>query len=84
MIILLGGLFAANAIYYEAYTLKNIVKPLATIAIGWLVYLFIFKKSVIKLPRAIEQFDHLIGIMVITLILLFWTIWTRSHLLTSY
>ncbi len=84
MVILLGGLFAANAIYYEAYTLKNTVKPLATIAVGWLAYLLIFKKSVIKLPRVMEQFDHLIGIMVITLILLFWTIWTRSHLLTSY
>ncbi|MGB5634765.1 MAG: cation:proton antiporter, partial [Waterburya sp.] len=69
---------------YEAYTLKNTVKPLATIAIGWLAYLLIFKKSVIKLPRVIEQFEHLIGIMAITLILLFWTIWTRSHLSISY
>ncbi len=84
MVILLGGLIAANAIYYEAYTLKNTVKPLATIAIGWLAYLLIFKKSVIKLPRVIEQFEHLIGIMAITLILLFWTIWTRSHLSISY
>ncbi|MEM8675454.1 MAG: cation:proton antiporter [Cyanobacteria bacterium P01_G01_bin.67] len=80
MTILLGGLIAANAVYYEAYTLKNIVKPLATIAIGWLAYLLIFKKSGLKLPRVMEQFDHLIGIMVITLILLFWTIWTRSQL----
>ncbi len=84
MVILLGGLIAANAIYYEAYTLKNIVKPLVTIAIGWLAYLLIFKKSVIKLPRAIEKFEHLIGVMAIMLILLFWTTWTRSHLLISY
>ena len=84
MVILLGGLIAANVIYYEAYTLKNMIKPLATIAVGWLAYLFIFKKSVIKLPRVMEQFEHLIGIMVITLILLFWTIWTRSHLSISY
>ncbi len=84
MVILLGGLVAANAIYYEAYTLKNIVKPLVTIAIGWLAYLLIFKKSVIKLPRAIEKFEHLIGVMAIMLILLFWTTWTRSHLLISY
>ena len=84
MAILLGGLVAANAIYYEAYTLKNIVKPLVTIAIGWLAYLLIFQKSVIKLPRTIEKFEHLIGVMAIMLILLFWTTWTRSHLLTSY
>ena len=81
MVILLGGLIAANGVYYEAYTLKNTVKPLATIAIGWLAYLLIFKKSVIKLPRAIEKFDHLIGVMALMLILLFWTIWTRSQFL---
>ena len=80
MVILLGGLIAANGVYYQAYTLKNIVKPLAIIAIGWLAYLLIFKKLTIKLPRAIEEFDHLIGVMSLMLILLFWTIWTRSHI----
>ena len=79
MVILLGGLIAANGIYYEAYTLENTVKPLVTIAIGWLAYLLIFKKSVIKLPRASEKFDNLIGIMSLMLILLFWIIWTRSR-----
>lgn len=79
MVILLGGLIAANGIYYEAYTLKNTVKPLITIAVGWLAYLLIFKKSVIKLPRASEKFDNLIGIMSLMLILLFWIIWTRSQ-----
>ena len=78
MVILLGGLIAANGVYYEAYTINNIIKPLATIAIGWLAYLLIFKKLVIKLPRALEQFEHLIGVMAVMLILLFWIIWTRS------
>ena len=77
MVILLGGLFVANIFYYEAYTLKNTIKPLVTIALGWLAYLVIFQKSVIKLPRGIEKFDHLIGVMSLMLILLFWTIWTR-------
>ena len=77
MVILLGGLIVANVVYYEAYTLKNIIKPLITIAIGWAVYLLVIKKLAIKLPRAIEQFDHLIGVMSLTLILLFWTIWAR-------
>ena len=79
MVILLGGLVGANIFYYQAYTLANTIKPLATIALGWLAYLLIFKKSVIKLPRAIEQFDHLIGVMSLMLILLFWIVWTRSH-----
>jgi multicomponent Na+:H+ antiporter subunit D len=80
MIILLGGLIAANGFYYEAYTLKNVIKPLVIIAVAWLAYLFLFNKSVIKLPRAIEEFDHLIGVMSLMLILLFWIVWTRSHI----
>ena len=77
MAVLLGGLIAANVIYYEAYTLENLVKPLVTIFLGWGIYLLIIKKLAIKLPRAIEQFDHLIGVMSLTLILLFWTVWAR-------
>ncbi|HAC62373.1 MAG TPA: cation:proton antiporter [Cyanothece sp. UBA12306] len=77
MVILLGGLIIANVIYYEAYTLKNIIKPLVTIAIGWLAYLIIFKQAAVKLPRMMEQFDHLIGVMSLMLILLFWIVWTR-------
>ena len=77
MVILLGGLIAANVVYYEAYTIENSIKPLVTIAIGWAMYLLVIKKLVIKLPRAIEQFEHLIGVMSLSLILLFWTVWAR-------
>lgn len=77
--VLLGGLVVANVVYYEAYTLNNIIKPLITIFIGWLAYLFIFKKSVVKLPRVLEEFDNLIGFMSLMLILLFWTVWAQSH-----
>ena len=80
MVILLGGLIGANVVYYEAYTLKNVIKPLVTIGIGWLSYLTIFKKSVVKLPRAIEKFDHLIGVMSLMSILVFWIVWTQSHI----
>ncbi len=70
-ILLLGGLFVANIAYYEAYSLANIVKPLATIGLGWLAYLLIFKRAVLKLPRVLEQFEHLIGGMSLVLLLLF-------------
>jgi len=73
-ILLLGGLFVANIAYYEAYTIANIVKPLATIGLGWLAYLLIFKRSVLKLPRVVEQFEHLIGGMSLMLLLLFWMV----------
>ncbi|AFY45120.1 cation:proton antiporter [Nostoc sp. PCC 7107] len=72
MSLLIGGLFLANIAYYEAYTVENIIKPLLTIGIGWLAYLLIFKRLVIKLPRVLEQFDHLIGVMSLILMLLFW------------
>ena len=74
VILLLVGLFVANIAYYEAYTLKNIVKPLVTIGLGWLAYLLIFKRSVLKLPRVLEQFEHLIGGMSLMLLLLFWMV----------
>ncbi|NEQ77333.1 MAG: cation:proton antiporter [Okeania sp. SIO2C9] len=74
MVILLGGLIVANAVYYQAYTLSNILKPLVTISIGWLAYLFIFRKLILKFPRGVEKFDHLIGVMSLMLILVFWMV----------
>jgi multicomponent Na+:H+ antiporter subunit D len=74
MSLLLGGLILANGIYYEAYTVSNIVKPLATIAIGWIAYWLIFRNIVVKLPRLMEQFDHLIGAMSLVLAALLWMV----------
>ncbi|MEO1209659.1 MAG: cation:proton antiporter [Cyanobacteria bacterium J06638_20] len=76
MIILVGGLFGANVVYYEAYSLANIVKPLLTIALGWFAYFLIFRQAVVKLPRMMEQFDHLIGVMSLVLVTLFWMVLT--------
>lgn len=70
--LLIGGLFAANFVYYDAYNVKNVIKALAVIAIGWLAYWFIFKRVTVKLPRMFEQFEHLVGVMSLVSILLFW------------
>jgi multicomponent Na+:H+ antiporter subunit D len=40
--------------------------------VGWLAYHVIFKKLSISLPRVFEEFEHLVGVMSLTLILLFW------------
>ena len=72
IVLLLSGLILANGFYYEAYSLKNTIKPLVTIAAGWLAYLLIFQKLSIKLPRVPEQFNHLIGVMGLMLTLLLW------------
>ncbi len=74
LVLLLGGLVLANGLYYEAYSLNNIIKPLVTIAAGWLAYFLIFQKLSIKLPRVAEQFDHLIGAMSLMLTFLFWMV----------
>jgi multicomponent Na+:H+ antiporter subunit D len=74
MVLLLSGLFAANVVYYEAYTVANVVKPLLTIALGWIVYFLIFRRLIFKLPRLLEQFEHLIGFMSLSLIALFWMV----------
>lgn len=73
-IVLLGGLLIANVAYYQAYTLANITKALVTIGLGWSAYFFIFQRSALKLPRVIEQFEHLIGVMSLMLIALFWMV----------
>ena len=74
MIILLGGLIAANGFYYQAYTPENIVKPLVTIALGWLIYLLISKNLFLKLPRGAEQLEHLLGGMSLMLVVVFWMV----------
>ena len=74
MILLLGGLVVANAAYYDAYTVENTIKPLATIGVGWLAYFLIFRRAVLKLPRVQEEFEHLIGGMSLMLVLVFWMV----------
>ncbi|HBR00865.1 MULTISPECIES: cation:proton antiporter [unclassified Roseofilum] len=75
VVVLIGGLVGANVVYYQAYTLTNIVKPLVTIALGWVAYFLIFRNATVKLPRMLEQFDHLMGMMSLMLLLLFWMVW---------
>ena len=72
VIFLITGLFVANIVYLPAYEITNITKALLTIAAGWLGYHFILKKLSISLPRVFEEFEHLVGVMSLTLILLFW------------
>lgn len=74
MILLIGGLIAASGVYLQAYTVSDVIKSLATIGVGWLAYFVIFRRSSFKLPRLLEQFENLIGVMSLILILLFWMV----------
>ncbi|MGC1394365.1 MAG: cation:proton antiporter [Coleofasciculaceae cyanobacterium] len=70
--LLLGALIATSVFYWEAYTPFNVLKAIAIIGVGVLAYLVIFRRTTFKLPRVLEQFEHLIGFMTLVSILLFW------------
>ncbi|ASC69890.1 Na(+)/H(+) antiporter subunit D [Halomicronema hongdechloris C2206] len=74
IIVLLGGLIIANSVHSEVYTLTNLVKPLLTILIGWLAYGAVLQRTTLKLPRVLEEFEHLIGAMSLVIIALFWMV----------
>ncbi|MEL6163501.1 MAG: cation:proton antiporter, partial [Cyanobacteria bacterium J06628_3] len=72
IVLLLGWLFTANVLYPQAYTPDGIGKALLTIAVGWLLYWLIIKRTTLKLPRVFEEFEHLTGAMSLIAVLLFW------------
>lgn len=72
VVLLLSGLVVGNIAYLKAYNLADIIKAIITIAIGWLAYHLIFKKLAIYVPRVVEEFEHLVGVMSLTVIVLFW------------
>jgi multicomponent Na+:H+ antiporter subunit D len=74
MILLVGGLIVGNVWFVETYTVANMVKAIAIIGAGWLVYSLTVKRSGYKLPPVLEQLEHLIGGMSLVLILLFWMV----------
>ena len=74
IVLLLGGLFVTNSFYLEAYQPSNILKALVTIGIGWLAYGLIFQRITVKLPRVVEHFEHLVGVMSLVLTGLFWLV----------
>ena len=77
MLLLLDGLIAANTLYYEGYTVSNVIKALITIGLGWLAYfLFMqpwafFQRWAFQFPKVLEKIEHLIGGMSLILLLLF-------------
>lgn len=72
IVLLVGGLIGANIVYLEAYNMANMIKAIAIIAGGWLAYALVIHRTTLKLPRLFEQFEHLMGVMTLVTILLFW------------
>ena len=75
ILLLVGSLFVTSSFFLEAYTLSEVTKALAKIALGGVIYLLVCKRFVIKLPAPVERLENLIGIMALMLIGLFsWVI----------
>ncbi len=68
--LLIGALLLANGVYLGAYTGPNVLKVLAIIGIGWLLYAWVIRPLTLRLPRVLENFDHLIGFMSLVLVML--------------
>lgn len=69
--VLLGAVFLASSLHLEGYTVANLLKSLGKIGLGWLGYFLIFHKFTLKMPRALERLENLVGGMSLMLILLF-------------
>ena len=75
--LLLGSLVLANGFYFQVYTVENILKALAIIALGWLAYWGLIRRWPQSFSREPEKFEHLMGAMSLMLILLFWIGWSK-------
>jgi multicomponent Na+:H+ antiporter subunit D len=74
--VLFGGLMLANGTYWGAYTGPKLLKALATIGGGLLIHQLLVKRLTFALPQGAETFEHLIGGMSLTLVVLFWMVWS--------
>lgn len=73
-VFLLVGLVVANSIDLAAYDLDSILKALLTLGGGWLLYGLVLRKSVWQVPQAWEGLEHLVGMMALILLGLFWLV----------
>ncbi|MDG2990096.1 cation:proton antiporter [Candidatus Synechococcus calcipolaris G9] len=70
--LLLLSLLAANGLSLAAYTPENLLKAFVILGFGGILYGVGIRRLRVRLPRLLEQFDHLIGAMSLILMLLFW------------
>ncbi len=74
IILLLTAIILGNFIDLSTYNIPNITKALAKMVVGIIIYLVFVKKAMINLPRNLEKIDNLIGVMILTLVGLFWLV----------
>lgn len=69
--ILLGGLVFGNVVYWQAFTVTNSIKALLTCVVGAALYWGVVRNLTLELPEVGEKVEHLIGVMSISLTILF-------------
>lgn len=74
--VLLGGLAVANGVYDEAFTWESVWKSLVIIACGWGLYWGAVRRVGVRLPLGLERLEHLLGMMSVGLVVLFWLVWS--------
>lgn len=73
--VLLGGLMLANGVDLDVFTGSEMGKALLTIALGWGLYWGVSRWWSLPLPHAGERLEHLLGMMSLGLVVLFWWVW---------
>lgn len=74
LMLLISALIVGNWMDLSVYTVENALKACITIALGWTLYFLIIPRLSIRLPRILENFEHLIGVMSLSLVVLFWMV----------
>jgi multicomponent Na+:H+ antiporter subunit D len=69
--LLTSGLIGVNFVYWEVYSLESIIKSLLVIGVGWLSYRLLVRHFDKGLSQVFEQFNHLIGVMSLMLVLIY-------------
>jgi multicomponent Na+:H+ antiporter subunit D len=73
--LLTSGLIGVNFVYWEVYSWESIIKSLLVIGIGWLIYRLLVRHFDQGLSQVFEQFNHLIGVMSLMLVLIYCLEW---------
>ncbi|MEC4806188.1 MAG: cation:proton antiporter [Jaaginema sp. PMC 1079.18] len=71
---LIGGLLLANGLYYDLYSLETVLKALGKLALGWIVYWVLIRRTALELPKAGERLENLIGTMTLAIVIIFWMV----------
>lgn len=71
---LIAVIFLGNFINPSTYTVINILKKLGLGALGFVLHLLLVKKINLTIPRYFEKLEEILGVMTLTIVLLFWMV----------